>query len=163
MINIIVAMDRDRIIGNKNTIPWHIPEDFKHFKQVTSGHIVIMGLNTYRSIGKPLSGRRNIVLSLDSMEIEGCEVYGSIPEALEAARQDEGKEIFFIGGASIYAQALPITERMYISYVPGEHEGDTHFPAFDADEWRIVDEQEHDDFTVVIYERKNTGKKEGVA
>lgn len=121
----------DRAIGFKNTLLWHIPEDFKHFKETTSGHAVIMGENTYKSIGRALPNRTNIVLSLDEhFAPEGCVVVKSIEEALDKAKEAEREEVFIIGGASIYRQFLPYADRLYLTLVEGHFEADTFFPEY---------------------------------
>lgn len=142
-ISIISAIARkDRAIGKDNALLWHIPEDFKHFKDLTSGHAIVMGENTYKSIGRPLPNRTNIILSLSSDFIpEGCVVVRSIDEALSVAKQHETEEIFIIGGASIYKQFIPMADRLYLTLVDGEYEADTFFP-------------EYGDFTKVISEEK---------
>lgn len=147
-ISMISAIARkDRAIGFKNALLWHIPEDFKHFKETTMGHAVIMGENTYRSIGRPLPNRTNIVLSLDpNFSPEGCIVVQSIEEALEKAREVERDEIFIIGGASIYRQFLPYADRLYLTLVEGDFEADTFFP-------------DYSEFTKVLSERKEDNGK----
>lgn len=147
-ISIISAIaKKDRAIGKNNALLWHIPEDFKHFKELTSGHAIIMGENTYKSIGKPLPNRTNIILSLSSeFTPEGCMVVRSIEEAIAVAKQYETEEIFIIGGASIYKQFIPMADRLYLTLVDGEYEADTFFP-------------EYDDFTKVVSEEKmNNGE-----
>jgi dihydrofolate reductase len=131
-ISMISAIARkDRAIGFQNALLWHIPEDFKHFKETTSGHAVIMGENTYKSIGRPLPNRTNIVLSIDEhFSPEGCVIVRSIEEALEKAREVEQEEIFIIGGASIYRQFLPYADRLYLTLVEGDFEADTFFPEY---------------------------------
>lgn len=131
-ISMIAAIaERDRAIGFHNTLLWHIPEDFKHFKEMTAGHAVLMGENTYRSIGRPLPNRTNIVLSIDpDFAPEGCLVARSLDEAFEQAREVEADEIFVCGGASIYRQCLSLADRLYLTLVEGEYEADTFFPDY---------------------------------
>lgn len=122
---------KDRAIGFQNALLWHIPEDFKHFKETTSGHAVIMGENTYTSIGRPLPNRTNIILSINpDFAPEGCVVVHSIEEALAKAKEVEQEEIFIIGGASIYRQFLPYADRLYLTLVEGDFEADTFFPDY---------------------------------
>lgn len=153
----IVAVDEIRAIGKDNKLLWHIPEDLKRFKELTTGRTVVMGENTYYSIGKPLPNRRNIVVSLNqSLELPGCVVVHSIEEALQKANEIEDREVFIIGGASIYKQFLPLTERLYLTLVKGQHEADTFFP--DYAEFRNVLSQESgandkNKFTYFILER----------
>ena len=127
----IVAVDEQRAIGKDNKLLWHIPEDLKRFKELTTGHAVIMGENTYHSIGCPLPNRMNIVVTLDqTLQLPGCQVVHSIDEALTVAREQEEEEVFIIGGASIYRQMLPLVERLYLTLVEGAHEADTFFPEY---------------------------------
>lgn len=122
---------KDRAIGFQNALLWHIPEDFKYFKETTSGHVVIMGENTYWSIGRPLPNRTNIILSIDpNFSPEGCLIVRSIEEALEKAKEVEQEEIFIIGGASVYRQFLPFADRLYLTLVEGDFEADTFFPDY---------------------------------
>ena len=132
----IVAMGRDRSIGFQGDMPWHIPEDLKHFKQLTTGHPVIMGRATWESLPKkPLPGRRNIVVTRQAdYEAEGAEKAGSIEEAV--AMCEIAEEPFIIGGASVYEQALPLLTRVYVTLVDGEFpEADRFFPELDPGEW----------------------------
>jgi dihydrofolate reductase len=131
-ISMIAAIaTKDRAIGFQNQLLWHIPEDFKHFKETTLGHAIIMGENTYRSIGRPLPNRTNIVLSQDKGFVpEGCSVVRSVEEALEKARSVEPEEVFVCGGASVYRQFLPYADRLYLTLVEGEYEADTFFPDY---------------------------------
>lgn len=131
-ISLISAIARkDRAIGKDNALLWHIPEDFKHFKELTSGHAIVMGENTYRSIGRPLPNRTNIVLSQSAdFAPEGVVVVRSIEEALAEAKAVEQEEVFIIGGASIYRQFIPLADRLYLTLVEGEYEADTYFPEY---------------------------------
>lgn len=130
-ISMIVAVDETRAIGKNNQLLWHIPEDLKRFKELTSRHTVIMGENTYYSIGRPLPQRINIVVTLNTdLELPGCIVAHSIDAALAIAREQEPEEIFVIGGASIYRQFLPMIDRLYLTLVAGKHEADTYFPEY---------------------------------
>lgn len=158
-ISIISAIARnDRAIGKDNRLLWNIPEDMRHFRELTTGHTVIMGENTFRSIGRPLSNRTNIVLSLDPhFEQEGCLIVRSIEEALDMAKRCEAEEIFIIGGASIYQQFIPLAERLYLTLVEGEYEADTFFPEYDAFP-RVISEEKSDNgehtFAFVILEKQ---------
>lgn len=136
MISLIVAVAENGVIGDKNTLLWHISEDLKHFKSVTTGHPVVMGRKTYESLGRPLPGRRNVVVTRRPIAIEGCEVVHSLAEALALFPSDE--EVFVIGGAQIYAQTLPLADRFYLTRVEHVYEGDTRFPEWDPGQWRLV-------------------------
>ncbi len=134
-ISIIVAMARDRVIGVRNTLPWHLPDDLKHFKALTMGHHIIMGRKTYESIGRPLPGRTTVIVSRDpAYQVPGCVTAASIETAMAACGDDP--EIFFVGGANLYAQALPYATRLYLTEIDIEVEGDAWFPAFDRSSWR---------------------------
>lgn len=153
----IVAVDETRAIGKDNHLLWNIPEDLKHFKALTTGHAVIMGENTYHSIGRPLPHRINIVVTLDpNLTLSGCSVVHSLDEALSVAREHEREEIFVMGGASIYRQFLPMIDRLYLTLVKGTHEADTFFPDY-SDFTQVVSEEAHDNgeyqFRFLVLER----------
>lgn len=149
---IIVAMTRDRVIGKDNQMPWHLPEDLKLFKKLTSGNTVIMGRRTYQSIGKPLPNRNNIVISKSKIDIPGADGCQSLEEAMAKA-EGFGKKIFFIGGAEIYRQALPLADYLYISWLKQDHPGDAYFPEYNQSEWQAVSEKEYHDFTNILYKK----------
>lgn len=136
-IAIIVAMAKNRTIGVNNTLPWRIPEDLKHFKALTMGHHMIMGRKTFESIGRPLPGRITVVVSRDrNLKIDGCIVAHSLAEALAACASDP--EVFVVGGADIYAQALGLTDTLYITEIRQDVAGDAWFPEFDRETWQEV-------------------------
>jgi len=131
---IIVAMAQNRTIGINNTLPWRIPEDMKHFKALTMGHHLIMGRKTFDSIGKPLPGRITVVVTRNrALQINGCLMAYTLEEAIAACAGDE--QVFVVGGAELYAQALPLAGTLYITEIQQAVEGDAHFPAFDRTEW----------------------------
>lgn len=132
MIKAIVAMAENRVIGNAGTIPWHLPEDFKFFKATTMGHAILMGRKTYESIGKPLPGRENIVLSRTMPETPGVTVIRSIDELKEPEFTHGGRDLFVIGGEEIYRLLLPRVQELYVTKVPRTIHGDTHFPEFES-------------------------------
>lgn len=135
--SLIVAMSNQRVIGANNTLPWHLPADLKHFRALTMGHPIIMGRKTHESIGKPLPGRDNIVVSANKdFSAPGCIVVPSLHAAIEACGKAE--EIFFIGGNTLYQQALPMTERIYLTHVDCDVKGDTFFPVLELQQWREV-------------------------
>jgi len=155
MISIIAAVAAKNVIGNKNRIPWHIPEDFKHFKDITMGHPVLMGRNTFLSImqmlGKPLPGRTNLVLAKEDFPVpEGVQIFHSLEDALEVYKD---RELFVIGGASVYAQAIPFANTLYITHIDQSPEGDTYFPEIKKDEWKLVSEEPHEGHRFARYER----------
>ncbi|MHC5112975.1 MAG: dihydrofolate reductase [Planctomycetota bacterium] len=151
-ICIIAAMSENRVIGRDGGIPWHLPEDLKRFKRLTTGHAVIMGRRTYESIGRPLPNRRCIVLTRrDGYDASGAEVVRSFDEALDLAAEEE--MVYVAGGSEVYAMALPFADRLELTFVDGEVEGDTYFPEVDLSQWRLVAETPHDGFTFRTYER----------
>lgn len=169
-ISLIAAMAQNRIIGQdrpdgRPDLPWHLPDDFAYFKQKTSGHAIIMGRKSLDALGKPLPKRINIVLTRNpDFRFEGVTVVGTLTEALVAAQQAEAThpqpEIFVIGGAEIYALALPVATRIYLTELQRTYEGDAAFPEFDKTDWREVSRQHHpaDDrhetaFDFVVYEK----------
>ncbi len=136
MINIIVAVAENGIIGGDNRLLWHISEDLRHFKAITSGHPVVMGRKTYESLGRPLPNRENVVITRSDIEIEGCRVVHSLDEALGLFRPKD--QVFIIGGAEIYRAALPISDRFYLTRVHHSYEGDTSFPEWSTEEWAMT-------------------------
>lgn len=150
---IIVAMTPDRLIGKNNQIPWHLSEDLQNFKQITSGHTIVMGRKTFASIGKPLPDRNNLVVSRTVSKIEGCEVFIDLESALQRGRE-LGEKTFIIGGSQIYHEAMPLVDCLYISWVEGDFNGDSFFPEFCLDDWQISKEEEFTTFKLVCYQRK---------
>ena len=136
MVSIIVAVAANGVIGDNNSLLWHISEDLRNFKRITSGHPVIMGRKTFESLGRPLPNRTNVVVSRTVTEIEGCCVAASLGEALAMFPADE--EVFVIGGAQIYAQAFDAADKVYITRVERDYEGDTSFPEWDETRWRLT-------------------------
>lgn len=142
MISIIVAVAKNGVIGDKNTLLWHLREDMIHFRTTTSGHPVVMGRKTYDSIGRPLPKRTNVVITRDTnLAIEGCTVVHSLEEAV--AMFDKSEEVFIIGGAQIYAQALAVADRIYLTVIDKEYEGDTSFPEIDYSAWKEISREEY--------------------
>ncbi len=156
-ISLIVAVAENNVIGGQNQMLWHIPDDFKHFKNVTMGKPCIMGRKTFESIveslGKPLPGRINIVISRKNPQYEGALTVKDIDEAIDQASKVEGvQEIMVIGGAQIYAQALPHADKIYLTRVHQSPEGDAFFPALNEIDWRVESEEKfptHDFVTLV--------------
>lgn len=161
-ISIIVAVSENNVIGKDGSIPWHIPQDLKHFKDLTMGHHVIMGRKTHESIGKPLPGRTNIILSRDlTYKSEGAITVESIDEAISLARSQNDSEIFIIGGEEIFKLALPYADRIYLTNVHGKFGGDAFFPKLDPIKWQQVscevhlrDQQNPYPFDFCTYEKK---------
>lgn len=159
LISLIVAMDRNRLIGRGNALPWRLPADLQHFKAVTLGKPIVMGRKTYESIGRPLPGRHNIVISRNpAFSAPGCTVVPSVDAALAAA--GEVAEVMVIGGAQLYAETLPRAQRIYLTRIDAGFDGDAWFPALDADVWQECQRAEHvpDDknpypYTFLVLER----------
>jgi len=161
LVSIIAAMDRNRLIGNKNQLPWHLPADLAHFKKVTMGKPIIMGRKTYDSIGRPLPGRTNIVLTRsDDFHAEGVLKANSLEQAQEYVAG--AGEVMVIGGSTVYQLALPGADRLYMTYVENNYQGDAWFPEFDLEQWRIIASEQHGAdkknscaYRFVTYERKS--------
>jgi dihydrofolate reductase len=140
-------MARNRVIGLHNALPWRLPADMQHFKALTTGHPVVMGRKTFESLGRPLPNRTNIVITrAPHYAPEGCAVAHSPEQALEIARQHvppDDPEIYVIGGADLYTQMLPQADRLYVTLVDIEPEGDAWFPPFDWQEWRELERRFH--------------------
>lgn len=143
MISVIVAVAQNGVIGGGNTLLWHISEDLRRFKSITMGHPVIMGRHTFESVGRPLPGRTNVVVSRrEDYTPEGVTVVRSLEEAFALFPQEE--EIFVTGGGQIYAQAMPLADKLYLTTVEKNYDGDTRFPDWNRDEWRQVSCERHD-------------------
>lgn len=147
-ISIISAIAENRVIGNKNGLPWHLSADFKHFKEKTIGKTIILGFNTFKSIGeKPLPNRKHVVLSKEDINLPAdCYLAKSIEESLNIAKEISGEnsEIMICGGASVYQQFLPLADRLYLTLIHQDFEGDTLFPEFDMNEWQEVSREDHE-------------------
>ncbi|MFA7298465.1 MAG: dihydrofolate reductase [Candidatus Absconditabacterales bacterium] len=150
IINMIAAMASNRIVGNNNQLPRHYSADLQHFKKVTSGHIIVMGYNTFLSIGKALPNRRNIILS--QVLVEGLEWYDSIEKMMEKLESEHIDQIFIIGGASIYRQFLPMADFIYLTEIKKAYEGDTSFPIFE-NEFTEIEREQTDEMDFVIYKK----------
>ena len=142
MISIIVAVARNGVIGGGNTLLWRISEDLKRFKALTTGHPVVMGRKTFESLGRPLPNRTNVVVTRQHIEIPGCTVAGSLEVALALFPAQE--EVFVTGGGQIYAQALPLADRIYLTTVMRDYEGDTRFPDWNRSGWTEVFREYHE-------------------
>lgn len=142
LLTLIAALDRNRVIGRDNNLPWSLPADLRFFKQTTMGKPLLMGRRTWEAIGRPLPGRQMIVLSRDpAYRAAGCTIVHSLQEAF--ARAGAAPEIMVIGGAVLFAQTLPLAERMYLTQVDAEVSGDVWFPEWDARQWRLTWEEAH--------------------
>lgn len=140
VISLIVALAQNNVIGANNQLLWHISDDLKRFKALTTGHTVVMGRKTYQSIGRPLPNRKNVVISRNSSFVaEGCTICSSLDHALELCANDY--EVFIIGGGQIYEQALPIASRLYLTKVHAKYTGDTYFPIINPCQWKTTSEE----------------------
>lgn len=164
MISLMVAHDPNRVIGKDNQLPWHIPEDLAYFKKHTVGKGIVMGRNTYESIGRPLPKRLNIVVSRnESLQIEGTDVVNSLDDAIRIANEVHD-EVMIIGGEQIFRSILPRADRLYITLIHKEYDGDTFFPEY-GDEWQLVSESERLDsggipYSYLIFERNAGGSRD---
>lgn len=161
IVSAIFAVSENNVIGKGNDLPWRMPADLKHFKNTTMGHPVIMGRKSFDSIGRPLPGRHNIVVTRDrNFRAEGVSVVHSLREAVEIAGADRPEEVFIIGGAQIYKKAFPYCDRLYMTRIHTETEGDVFLPELDFSAWKLISEEKHlpdekniHDYTFRIYER----------
>jgi len=147
----IAAMSLDRVIGSGNRIPWHLPEDFKWFKQMTTGNVIVMGRKTFESIGKPLPNRTTVVLTRSGASIPGVRTVSSFPEIEALASEFQDRQIFICGGAQIYEQMLPLCSDLYLTLVKRTVEGDAFFPAFE-ERFTLAEElRDEPDFKILHY------------
>ena len=161
MLSIIVAASENNVIGKDNQLLWYLPDDLKHFKETTKGHHVIAGRKTFESQGKPLPKRTNVIVTRNpDYHAEGCIVVNSPDKALDLARQDD--EPFIIGGEQIYRMALPLVDRIYLTRVHAEFEGDTFFPELDMQHWKEIsrkyypkDDRNEYSFSIIVLDRRN--------
>ncbi len=166
ILSMIAAVANNQVIGNQNQLIWHLPADLKHFKSTTMGHAIIMGRKTFESIGKPLPGRRNIVITNNpKYQAEGCHVAHSLKEAIDLAKGE--KEVFVAGGAEIYIQAMDhhLTRRLYVTRIFANFEGDAFFPPIDEDKWKLIeqtqfeaDEKNPYPYAFLCYKKKSSCK-----
>ena len=141
-LSLLLAADENDVIGKDNALPWHLPNDLKYFKNLTWGMPILMGRKTYESIGKPLPGRRNIVITRNKdWKAENIDVVDSIEGALEVAKQSDVKEIFIIGGAEIFNTVLPKANRVYLTRIHHQFDGDVFFPSLEEKQWKLVTEK----------------------
>lgn len=162
IISIIAAMDLKQGIGYQGALPWHLSSDLKRFKRLTMGHHIVMGRRTYESIGKPLPGRINVVLTRSpSYAVPGCKIVHSFDEAVNIAREANESELFVIGGGEVFDIALPIANKLYLTIVNASLPADTFFPVWDDREWDEVermdipaDDSNEYDSSFVVYKRK---------
>jgi dihydrofolate reductase len=158
MISLIVAIDNNNVIGKDNNIPWRLPADQAYFKKVTMGHIVIMGRKTYESMGKPLPGRTNWIITSDiDYRAEGCRIFTTVDEVISKIN---GEEVFIIGGEKIYKEFFHLADKLYITRIKAAFKGDTFFPEIIERQWRLIstitgerNEKNPYEYLYMIYER----------
>jgi dihydrofolate reductase len=166
IISFIAALSKNRVIGKNNDLPWHLPDDMNYFMQTTKAHYVIMGRKNYDSIPekfRPLPNRTNVVVTRQKKFIApGCVVVHSLEEGIEQARQGNEQEAFIIGGAEIFKSGFPFSQRLYLTEIAAEVQGDTYFPEWNAAEWKEISRRHHPmdarhafAFDFVVYERKS--------
>jgi len=167
IVSIIAAVSENNVIGNKGTLPWHLPDDMRRFRKLTEGCPIIMGRKTHESIGKPLAHRTNLIITRKKKKIVGCRVVHSLKEALKVSKAIGAKEAFIIGGGKIYAQALPLADRFYLTRVHAKVDGDTFFPRWNEEEWKEISKEqsaadpEHPyPCTFLVYTRKEVKEEE---
>lgn len=157
-IIIISAIAKNGVIGRSNgEMPWHIKEEFQHFKSTTLGFPIIMGRNTFETLGKPLKGRINVILTKNTgyrPEFEDLKIFNTLNETLEYFIGQNIEKIFVIGGGKVYAQSIPIADEMILSYMNFEVEGDIFFPDFNKDDWEVTKRDKRDEFEICYYVRK---------
>ncbi|MBS1951160.1 MAG: Dihydrofolate reductase [Cytophagales bacterium] len=165
IISLIAAVSKNGVIGKNNALPWHLPDDMKYFMQTTKGHHTLMGRKNYESIPekfRPLPNRINILITRNkSYAASGCIVVNDFQKGIETAQADNPQEIFIIGGAEIYKQGLPLADKLYLTEIDAEIDGDSFFPPFDKSKWKELSRIHHENdlrhryaFDFVIYQRK---------
>ena len=158
-IIIIVAIAENNVIGRTNgEMPWHVSEDFQHFKKTTMGYPIVMGRKSFESLGKPLKGRENIVVTRNydlNYEYEDLKIFHSLEDAIDYCKSLMTEKIFITGGGEIYKQSINIADEMIISYMKFDAVGEVEFPHFKKDDWNIVERDEREQFDIVYYSRKN--------
>lgn len=157
-IIIISAIASNNVIGRTDgKMPWHVPEEFKHFKQTTMGHPVLMGRKTFETLGKPLRGRENIIITRDiefKVQFDDVVIKNSLHDAIEYCRNNGEEKIFIIGGGEIYRQAISFADELVLSFMKFEAEGDVHFPLYNKEDWEIVSKESFEKFDIVYLRRK---------
>ncbi|GAA0297506.1 dihydrofolate reductase [Gracilibacillus halotolerans] len=162
MISLLFAMDKNRVIGKDNDLPWRLPNDMKFFRELTTGNHVIMGRKTYESMNGPLKNRENIIVTRDTTyEVAGCKIIHSIDDIIQMNEKEPSTEWFVIGGEEIFKQILPFADKIYMTYIDHSFEGDTFFPKWDESGWEQISKSKGEkneknpfDYYFIQYERK---------
>ncbi len=150
-ISIIVAVSENNVIGKRNKMPWYIPLDLKHFKEITMGHHILMGRKTYESIGKALPGRTSLIVTRNkNSEAKDCFIFENIQNAIDFAKSKKEEELFVIGGSEIYNQVLSKTQKIYMTKIHDNIDGDVYFPELNSGEWKEENIEEHKEITPPI-------------
>jgi len=159
IVSAVVAISENHAIGKDNKLLWYLPNDLKHFKDITTGGTIIMGRKTYESVGKPLPKRRNIIITRQAITIEACEVVNSVEAALALCKTEA--EVYIVGGAEIYKQAMPLTDRIYLTIVHQQFDADSFFPEINKQDWNETAREDHEPdaknlipYSFVTYDRK---------
>lgn len=160
--SIMVARSDNRVIGKNNELVWHMPADLKYFRETTLGHYVVMGRKTYESVNKPLPGRTNVIITRQpNYNREGCTVVHTVEDAFSLGERDGQTEIFILGGSQIYERTIDVADRIYLTEIKAEFEGDAYFPEIDATQWEELKREEHEPdeknpypYAFVVLERK---------
>ena len=159
MIVIIVAIAKNGVIGKANgEMPWHIKEDFQHFKKTTMGFPIIMGRKSFESLGKPLPGRENIIVTRNTnlkYDFDGIKIFHSLQDAVDYSRSLNKEKVFITGGGEIYNQSISFADEMIISHMKFDVVGEVKFPDFNVDDWKIISRDEKEEFEIVTYLRRN--------
>lgn len=159
MIVIIVAIAKNGVIGKANgEMPWHIKEDFQHFKKTTMGFPIIMGRKSFESLGKPLPGRENIIVTRNTnlkYDFDGIKIFYSLQDAVDYSRSLNKDKVFITGGGEIYNQSISFADEMIISHMKFDVVGEVKFPDFNVDDWKIISRDEKEEFEIVTYLRRN--------
>ena len=162
---LIGAMSRDRVIGSGDGMPWDVPDEYAHFQRLVAGETVVIGRRSYEIFGESLTSAHTVVVSRRGVALEGGALEGGarrgvvvVPTVEDAVREagSFGRTVFGAGGASIYAQTLPLAEAMYLSYIEGDYAGDAYFPPFDEGEWAVERREAHPRWEFVVYRRRRT-------
>jgi dihydrofolate reductase len=162
IIALVLAVSENGVIGKDNALPWRLPADLRYFRKVTASYPLIMGRKTFDSVGRPLPGRRNIIITRQAnFQIPGCDVVHTLDEAIQLAQSTNAPQISIVGGAEIFRQALPLATRIYLTRIHAEFEGDAFFAIPDPEKWKEVSRDDHladaenpYSYSFIVYERK---------
>jgi dihydrofolate reductase len=157
---VVGALSTDRVIGSGEGMPWDVPEEYAHFQRLVDGETIVIGRRSFEIFGATLTSAHTVVVSRSARALPGAVVAPDVPAALRAAAAF-GRTVFSAGGASVYAQTVPLADAMYLSYIKGRFDGDAYFPAFDAGEWTVERREDHPRFEFVVYRRARPARETG--